>query len=60
MDFQVDTLDTATKYNKQGYIKWSGRKFKWTINDETGHMTFEDVGSDLVAFDEAGNRVDPE
>jgi len=59
MKYDIDVLDSATRLGEDGTLRWSGRGLNWALENKDDQLEMVSEGCALVAYDTAGNRIDP-
>ena len=60
MEYDIDILDSATQADLIGTLMWSRRNLQWKLRQKGEQLSLVREGSEWVAYDASGKRVDPE
>ncbi len=59
-EIDIDILDSATQADLIGTLDWSGRHLHWKLRRKGDQLTVVSKSGEWLAYDQFGNRVDPE
>ena len=57
--YEIKTIDTATKIDRDKNIIWSARDFLWQLEKNCEELCFQVKNGEWIAKDASGQYVDP-